>query len=341
MMKKEEVLAFIKKAKGGFIVPDPNDISIERLKQVKQILYHQSCPDGTASAMICFAAFNALSMAPEFKAVQYNTDELKRMEPLPGQLFVDITPPRDGWEKWKGTDVIVLDHHATSEHITKGLGGVYGENDKYSGARLAYEHVMLPVASRVEWNTNGKSVEFWNDFSKLAMVRDTWKDEHPAWDNACVQAYGLMALGSHEMLAQLRENRFDEGLITRLGERDLGRAKFVASKAARYEVPCKKLGRPAVISIINCTENRLISDACHDLLKSGTDVAVSYFMTFQDNSVEMIVSLRTKEPWAGKMAELMGGGGHAKASGFKVVSAGSISINFLSSIIKDCLDKLT
>jgi hypothetical protein len=316
--------------------------------------------------MICYDAFRLLHSSggatrsatttaiPELKSVQYNTDFFEKLEARTGQLFVDITPPRDRWEEWKGTGVIVLDHHESVEAITRGLGGVYATNDAHSGARLAYEHVLVPITERLCEDLDPErdshnvirsdcnhALARWDEFSRLAMIRDTWKDEDPDFGRASVQAYGLMTLGSKDLLDQLREGKFDPDLITRMGEKDYGRAKFVADSARRYEVPCPRLGRPALVDVYNCTEKKLISDGCHHLLnEKGADLAVSYFLKHQDGKSSAVVSLRTRAAFAGEVAKSLGGGGHANAAGFGLPDGNSVTMDGLVSVLQERLGLL-
>lgn len=329
-------------------------IPVERLREVKQVVYHQSCPDGTASALICLTALRLLHGSDwtdetvDFKSVQYKTDFFEnKFEPRPGQLFVDITPPRAKWETWKDVNPIVLDHHESVKEITEGLGGTFGENrDGMSGARLAYEHVLVPVTKwlceylsperdshNVILSDCNVALNTWGEFSRLAAIRDTWQDKDPDFERASVQAYGLMTLGSRDLLKQHREHKLDFGLITRLGEQQLGRAKFAADHARRYEIPFPRLGRPAVLYVFNCTEKALISDACHILLNNGADVAASYFLTHQVDGTKCVVSLRTNEPVAGQVAKSLGGGGHDKASGFGLDAGESLSMDVIASVL--------
>lgn len=329
-------------------------IPVERLREVKQVVYHQSCPDGTAAAMICLSALRLLhggeweAKDVDFKSVQYKTDFFEnKFEARPGQLFIDITPPRAKWEQWKDVNPIVLDHHESVKEIVDGLGGTFGQNaDRMSGARLAFEHVLLPITEHLcadldpERDSHNiiqsdcdQAVAHWDEFSRLAAIRDTWQDKDPDFERASIQAYGLMTLGSREVLGQLRENKLNFDLVTKIGEQQLGRAKFAAKHARRYEIPFPRLGRPAVLYVFNCTEKALISDGCHILLNQDADVAASYFLSHQENGTKCIVSLRTNEPVAGKVAKSLGGGGHDKAAGFGLDNGESISMDVVASVL--------
>lgn len=335
-------------------------ISVDKLREVKQVFYHQSCPDGTASAMICYDAFRLLhaknpELIPELKSVQYHTDFFEnKLEPRPGQLFVDITPPRAKWEQWKDVDVIVLDHHESVKEVTEGLSGVYATNDAHSGARLTFEQVLVPITDflcldldperdshNVIRSDCNHALERWDRFSHVAMIRDTWKDKDPDFEAATVQAYGLMTLGAKDVLDQMKAGKLDTDLITRMGEKDLGKAKFMAESARRYVLPCPKLGRDMNVDFYNCTEKKYISDGCHHLLNNmGSDFAVSYFYKTENGKTQAVVSLRTKDPIASTIAKKLGGGGHDKAAGFGLYPGEAVSLDFIVGVIRSHLGSL-
>lgn len=329
-------------------------IPVEKLREVRQVLYHQSCPDGTVSAMICFAALRLL-LGPaadeiSLKSCQYHTTFFEQLlEPRPGQLFVDITPPREKWEQWKDVSPIVLDHHESARHITEGLMGTYGENSRLeSGARLALEHVLRPVVDHLTADLDPEldshnvirsdcdhAMARWEEVSRLAAIRDTWQDGHEDFEKASVQAYGLMTLGARDLLAQQKTSGgVDFDLITRLGEMDFGKAKFMAEKARKYTMPCPKLGRDLAVYVYNCTEKKYISDGCHVLLKKDADIAVSFFYTTDERGTQAVVSLRTNDPIAAVIAAKLGGGGHDKASGFGLPNGESISMDVIAAVLQ-------
>jgi oligoribonuclease NrnB/cAMP/cGMP phosphodiesterase (DHH superfamily) len=310
-------------------------IDLDKLKKVKTIYYHASCPDGTASAIICAEALSSFwdiedqNSEPEFIPVQYGSNEFENLKPDYDQLFVDITPPRNRWEEWIPFNPIVLDHHESSKHVVLGLNGVYGENTTHSGARLVFEEIMLNIFDPTCVNFN---IEFFDNFSNLAMIRDTWKDYHPRWEEACIQSYGLMSLGLDDILERMGEGEDWSKLVISLGKKSLNKAKFVAKNSSTYEFSFPK---KFSISAINCTEKNIISDACNLMLDSGSDIALSYFNTSMDGSVRTVVSVRTKEISASKISESFGGGGHEFAAGFMISDSGSISQNEIAKLVYD------
>jgi len=280
------------------------------LESLKRVYYHASCPDGTASAVIVASALSLRGLLNnvEFRSIQYGTKEHDEIVPEPGSMFVDITPPIKRWREWEGTDVVVLDHHETAREVTIGLGGVYGTNDKWSGARLAYEHVFRP-------NAVNCSSEL-DDFSFLAMIRDTWKKDHPRWKEAEAQAMALSFYGSEEMLERVNRRALDLEDLMRLGQSLAKKAersiKKYCSRASWTESHGLKL------AFFNCTE-KLISEIGNSLIEAGADVAVGWFSIDEDGGPKAIISLRGNGKISvRKVAQRLGGGGHDKAAGFGI-----------------------
>lgn len=331
--------------------------SVDRLRGTSQVMYHQSCPDGTVSAMIVYDALRLLLgddgvQKVDFKSVQYNTNFFENvLQPRHGHLFVDITPPRSRWEDWRPFNPIVLDHHESVKDLVEALGGVYATNEAHSGARLAFEHVLVPVVEHLRKEVTAGSgvtlaecdaaIERWDEVSRIAMVRDTWKDDHEDFERASIQAYGLMTLGSKEMLSQMRENRLDMGLVMKLGEVDYGKAKFMAQGSRRYDLECPALGRTLAAHVYNCTDKKYISDGCHHLLRDGgADIAISYFYKTDESGTQAIVSLRTNDPIASTIAKRMGGGGHDRAAGFGIRNAERVSMEDIVDAVRKQLLEL-
>lgn len=293
-------------------------ITKEDLEAVTAVYFHESCPDGTAAAMVCRAA---LHDDVKFYSVQYGTDFMAKLEPRPNQLFVDITPPIPRWEEWKAVSPIVLDHHETARHVTEGLGGLYGLNETHSGALLAYDHVLSPLAG--SGTAESEAVEDlaqWRDFAELAMVRDTWKKDHPRWREACALAMALQFHGSKKLIERVGQGNFPFAELHGLGNMLLEQAERKTKLVARGAYH-KALQTPAgelKTAYFNCTE-KIISDVANLLLDEGADVAIGYFHLFEDGEMRTSVSVRTNgRVAANKIAKHYGGGGHERAAGFRL-----------------------
>jgi nanoRNase/pAp phosphatase (c-di-AMP/oligoRNAs hydrolase) len=254
---------------------------------------------------------------------------MRKLEPRPNQLFVDITPPLDRWRDWIPFKPIVLDHHETQREATDGLGGIYGYNETHSGAMLAYDYVLEPMVSsdRSLLNLIGSpELEYWRDFAVIAMVRDTWKKNHPRWRESGAQAMVLRFHGSKKLIEMVNTGKFSFKDLNELGmmlfEQAERKTKLVASTS--YHRTIQTILGEFKISLFNCTE-AVISDVANLLLEQGSDIAVGYFHLFQDGTLRTTVSVRTPENGkliANKIAkQFPGGGGHACAAGFSVVGS--------------------
>lgn len=294
--------------------------------------------------MICAIAFHALGMTPKFRSLQYGTEFMKKLEPRPGQLFVDITPPKDRWESWKDVNPVVLDHHETVKNVTEGLDGMYATNEAHSGAMLAFEQVFLPVHRSVLGGVFEPSAYARIEkFAHLAMVRDTWKKDHADWRDACCLAHALLFEGSKGLVDKCLHfgpPGFNDTLLHDIG------LKIVESNDRRIE----KVSRSAFIdtpslsgevinfSLFNSTE-KLISDICNHLIDNGGgDISCGYFYLFEDGKTRVSVSLRSNgRVSVRKVAEKLGGGGHDKAAGFRMDDGDNTCPRDIRKVVYDTL----
>jgi DHHA1 domain len=330
--------------------------SYDQLKQITDVYYHASCPDGTASAFICAAAFKDAwitrpgirGMLPKFWSIHYQTERFNKLEPRPGQLFVDITPPKEKWEEWKAVNPIVLDHHETVKHVTEGLGGVYATNESHSGAKLAYEEVMIPIiaaGSSEDYSADDfNCMAFWKELAEMSMIRDTWKKDSPDWDKACAIAMSMLFMGSRGLIE--RAQNFGMGCLRNQDEIDnlytIGR-QVVANDQRRVETLSKGAEKISTntkfkMSFFNCGE-KVISDTANNLIATGDNISVGYFYLYEDGDLRLQVSIRTDGSIsAKKIAESLGGGGHERAAGFR--ASGNISPRELYLIISNKIIEL-
>lgn len=293
--------------------------TIDQLKKITQVYYHESCPDGSASAIICAAAFHSLGIWPHFTSIQYSTERMRKLEAKPGQLFVDITPPQERWQEWSAVDPIVLDHHETAKKITEGLNGVYETNDRHSGAMIALEQVFNITPAKTQQNA-------WvvESLADLAMIRDTWKKDHISWRDACASAMALMFEGSKDLVNRALESGNDSVDLEKLIY--LGR-KILENNDRRVEMFSRSCHREVFdspkgslkASFFNCTE-KLMSDVANHLIDNGDDISVGFFYLQEEGQNKVSVSIRTNgKIAANKIAiKFRNGGGHERAAGFRM-----------------------
>jgi nanoRNase/pAp phosphatase (c-di-AMP/oligoRNAs hydrolase) len=300
--------------------------TVDQLMEVDTILSHSFCPDGTASAMICLAAYGAVGRTPEVKMVMYDTVDHSAAPAAPKQLWADITPPIARWQDWAGMSPIVLDHHETAMPVVEGLGGVYGGLDD-SGASLAFKNVMR-VLSR-----DRDDIEEWAKFAHLAMIRDTWKDAHEDWEEGLAVGEALNFYTQKALFISSSEGKMNVNEMIRFGkvlvQKTANKAFKLAQGTTFVEAGGLKYG------FFNCTE-KAVSETGHALLeKHGCNVAAGFFFTQEGGTTNLCVSLRSKkgEVPVNKIAEKFGGGGHQPAAGFRLKDAGEISLNGLIKIV--------
>jgi uncharacterized protein len=309
-----------------------------QLQRVTDVYYHEACPDGTASAFICAAAFHESKMHPRFSDLQYGTEKMQKLQAKTGQLFVDITPPEERWQEWLPMQPLVLDHHATVKAVTEGLNGVYATNESHSGAQIAYEEVFQVLLPG--WDTASLD-EDWRTFAQLSMIRDTWKKDHPQWRDACAIAMALLFEGSRGLVDKAQQCGIDALDLKALLE--LGR-KIVDSNERRVAKVAKSIHRETCtfdktykLSFFNCTE-KLVSDIANHLIDQGDNVSVGYFFMEEDGANRVVVSIRTDgSVSARKMAEHLGGGGHERAAGFRIPNGDNTAPSDVYKTITDAI----
>ncbi len=294
----------------------------EVLRKVDHVYSHAYCPDGMSSAMIVTAAYAHVGLSPAVKFVTYDNVDHDAVLAVPGQMWVDIGPPKKRAGEWAGVEgVVVLDHHETTREITESLG-VYGGPDD-SGASLAFRHVMRPLCKGRD------DLEKWARFAYLCMVRDTWKDQDPDWEDAAAVANALSFYSEKALLTSASNLSLELDEVIRFGKvlmkKAAGKAYRLGQTSTIREVRGLKVG------FFNCTE-KLISEVGHELIeKRGCDVAAGFYLTQEIASVDMNVSLRAKKGGVpvNKIAESFGGGGHQAAAAFRIKGAEDVSLKAL------------
>lgn len=286
------------------------------LDAVTHIICHDSCSDGTASAMLLRDVYPDVPI----QFMQYNTDALRNLEAKPGLLFCDFSPPPDRVKEFADVGTIVLDHHKTARGLVEAMGdrGIFGDekaNPGVSGATLAFEHVWLPRRGSL-------GPETWvRRFAYLAGVRDTWQRQSPDWRAACEQSNVLYFVPNEEWLSRplsslaagWRENYQWVGeLLLRRQEADVAKAcargwHFTTAAGTRVVVlPSKSL----------------VSDAA-EYLDTSVDLVIGVFYVYEpgvDAHPKLVLSTRSHTTFdCAAFCQAHGGGGHTAAAGCTVV----------------------
>jgi nanoRNase/pAp phosphatase (c-di-AMP/oligoRNAs hydrolase) len=287
------------------------------LLKVNEIVSHANCPDGIGAAMIIKAAYLMSGFdSPPVQFVQYGTKKHEELKAKSGQLFVDITPPKERWEEWKGLSPIVLDHHESVMHIVHSLNGVYGDSD-HSGAMLAFENVMAPLVK------DSEDLSDWKEFAYLCMIRDTWKSSSPFWEKATSLAHALILYGQNwamEKISETSEPPLPEllELGDKLKDKIIRQAKSILYNT---EKTILKLSQDdADMIFVNHADGGSFSDLAHHLMDlSSCSAVVGYFYSYDGNKFNLVCSVRTNGVFsASELARSFGGGGHPRAAGFKL-----------------------
>jgi oligoribonuclease NrnB/cAMP/cGMP phosphodiesterase (DHH superfamily) len=296
--------------------------SIKQLKAIKTVISHgNNCPDGVASAMIVADAYSSYPDGPEIRAVDHGSEDRANLEPAPGMLFVDFSPPEAKAQAFIAAGTLVLDHHAKGSSVQAfveaGLG-VFGDEQRdpgVCGAVLAFEHVWKPLKAEKglcegPLDVNALIVQ---EFARLSGIRDTWQTKSPDWLKACKMAEALRFWPLEGLLMAmpaLWRDRVALGEV--IWNRKTKTVEKVSERAFRWTSP--KGTRVALFQGV-----KLSSDVA-EVLDKTVDLVIGYDLIYEDEVLKMIFSTRSHTTFdCGSFALSFGGGGHTRAAGFNVV----------------------
>ena len=292
-------------------------MTIQTFDNVKTLITHARCPDGTASALI---VQDALRRKLDIKFMQYTTPEHINLPATPGMLFVDFSPPRERLQEFVDAGALCLDHHKSQRDIIEAFGpehSIYGDeaNDPgVSGAVLAWQHIWQ--RHHPEANVSDSYYRQWvGTFARLIGVRDTWQKASSDWDVACATASALMFFPSPEDAIALGLPNLCEGWNTRYGwagavtyDKHQARAKYMAEHAYRWT-------SPSGTKLALFQGATMASDATEHV--PDADLVVGFDVQYEGNIVKYIYSSRSRKDFdCASFAKKHGGGGHVKAAGF-------------------------
>ncbi len=300
-------------------------IELEKLRAIEEIVAHENCSDGIASAMLLHNA------CPKAKVTfcQYETTLHKMMEARPGMAFVDFSPHITRVKDFLDVGAIVLDHHGgpakevTLAFAEKGLGAFADEKTDpgVSGALLAYLHVWEPLFNDNLDPTRGRDLVAHgvHDLAVLAGIRDTWQKDDPRWREACAVAESLR-FWPWEHIANYRDARSWNQLLE-IGPVLIGRNEKKLEKILEgaFQYRSGKGRRVTLFEGLKPT-----SDAA-ELLGDTNDLTIGMAFFTQKNAEGqteqiMVFSTRSRGTFnCRNFAMAHGGGGHTKAAGFSRV----------------------
>ncbi len=296
-------------------------ISRDKLANATSIITHDSCADGTVSAILLKDAFRMLGKSGvPITFLQYGTDAYKNLKAVEGMLFCDFTPPADRAQEFVDAGAIVLDHHKKAEALVKSFGenGIFADEvtePGVSGAVMAYEHVWKPLAITTDDNITGL---FANPFARLAGIRDTWQRQSPLWEDACHQATVLHFIPNEQWLSMsLREIGLSWLEYAKIGK--LLWDKQIASTKRAVEGGYRFTSAKGT-KVITFDNVKATSDAA-ELLGSEVDLVVGFAMFVEPGQPKpkLIFSTRSHANFdCGAFCKSLGGGGHTRAAGFNI-----------------------
>ena len=291
-------------------------ISLDKLAQVYTILVHDSCADGTASAILLQDAFYG-SARRKVRFLQHGSVEMANLQPEPGMLFCDFSPPADRVEEFVRAGAIVLDHHRTAANVVAAFGenGVFGdERDEpgVCGAVLAYRHVWKPLRGELVIQD-----EFARWLSRMVGIRDTWQRQDADWEAACIVSNTLGFIPNERWMGmELRDiasrwNRDFQMIGQILHERNQQRTSKSVESAYRFTTQ-------AGTRVVMFDGLKASSDAA-ELLGEEADLVVGFMPTCSEGTPKYIYSTRSHTTFdCAAFSKAHGGGGHTRAAGFNV-----------------------
>jgi hypothetical protein len=285
------------------------------ISNVRKIIAHLNCSDGTASAMLLH---DALPKA-EVIFIQYKTPEADALQPEPGLLFCDFSP-RDRIDEFLEAGAIVLDHHESVKdavyRFVERDQGVFGD-EKTSGALLAYRHVWRPWFDREgrvgDGDTRWKLAE---QLAHLASVRDTWQTSHEHWELSCIQ---------HNMLSFFSTDHWLNRSIY-IGKNDIewkvGEINYHNYRRKIEKCVTKNVLRTSWAGLnvaILSGGGAFVSDASEMLRNQGMNLCIGFFYTVEEGVPKICFSVRSDDQFdSASFAKFFGGGGHTKAVGLSL-----------------------
>lgn len=296
------------------------------------VIYHANCADGFTAAWAVRQAMDC-----DFHPGVHK-------EPAPDVtgrdvILVDFSYPRAQLVQMAhaARSVLVLDHHKSAEvdlHSGAFLLGTIGEEgllsasvarlDNLADPRAAWDHYLATatvgdgiVCALFDMDRSGAGIawDFFHPGKARPVVvdhvedRDLWRFElqHTREICATVHSYPYTFEAWDALAAETAYSLYQQGLVL-----ERGRGKEVAEIVAmakrrlvigHYDVPVASL------------PHTLASDAGH-LMGQGEPFAATYY----DTSAHRVFSLRSRPDSVdvSEVAKLYGGGGHARAAGFRV-----------------------
>jgi hypothetical protein len=253
----------------------------------------------------------------EILFMQYGSPAWDDLEPREGDVFCDMSPPKDRAQQWVDVGSRCLDHHKHAADIVKMFGdkGIFADEAAHpgiSGAVLMNMHLLTTVTSDTSW------------FANLIGTRDTWQKTNVFWDKACGLSFTLMHFPRDYWLlkprpllavAEALELSYELGPILIKDRRDKAQRIVDSDLIHLREESGRKWG-------LYPERDALSSDVGEAARKAGFNATVAYFDTVEESRINTVFSLRSDETIdVGALCKSHGGGGHSRAADFSIYAA--------------------
>jgi len=294
-------------------------LPLEKLRAVRTIISHSNCPDGIISALILQDALSENGILT-VHFLQYDTPEAQNLPAEPGMLFCDFSPPPERVDEFVKVGAIVLDHHKTQKDVVKAFGdlGVYADEPGISGATLAFREVWKPIyAVANHGEVSMQHPEHVEEIAKIAGIRDTWQKTDRDWEEACIQAAGVMFPPEEYFIGQAGAVMGAEWRkLMWCGKIKLHKLRFRAERAVRdgFKFTSAKGTRVVVFQ-----GTKLASDAAETPPAADFDLIVGFDLFTSKGVPKLIISTRSRTTFdCAAFCKANGGGGHLRAAGFGI-----------------------
>lgn len=306
-----------------------------QLEQVRTVLVHDNCADGTASAILLRDAFYGRPVNIRF--LRYGTPAYEELVAEPGMLFCDMSPPAARAKEFLDVGAMILDHHRTAKALVESFGenGIFGdeiEEPGVCGAVLAYRHVWLPLRGDLSLQQ-----VFAKQFAQLAGIHDTWQRHDPLWEEAFVQSDVLSFIPNERWMSKTlaeiaaswtREYRPIGEILRSRNARGVARALGGA-----YRFTSQKGTRVVLFQGLHQ------SSEAAEVLGEEADLVVGFGVTNEDGAPRYIFSTRSHTTFdCSTFCRQHGGGGHTKAAGCSVTIDPKTALSPYA-VFGDLLDK--
>lgn len=272
------------------------------------VVYHKNCKDGTTAAAILLCGIDFYKLPCEFIAKQYGEElDLSIFQPNDFVVVVDFSFKREVCEELnlKVKRLVILDHHESAKDELAGLPYAKFDMTK-SGAMLTWEYANKPTT--------------WETFVKYIQDYDLWKHELPKTKEVHAYLGAYMKLNDLWPAVALAQD-FSLGVPTSaymIGVALLDRDNRTIQDHIKSAKPCHikdANGKEYVGWCVECTEKSIVSTLGNELCKlAHSDGFIPEFAVIY-SAFGRVLSFRSLNGQALKLAKLFGGGGHPNAAG--------------------------